>query len=133
MYPSLGRYLGVALSVLVVAAGCTGGGSDRAESKDTLVPTPTPEAPVTIRPSGTVIVRGQEFSLAAYGPSLPRDAIRPIYNPEFVTAAEAGLDEQELVLGLAINGESRAYPVGPLHYREMVIDEVGGIPVLVSW
>ena len=31
------------------------------------------------------------------------------------------------------NGESKAYPVGMLNCREMVIDELGGVPILVSW
>ena len=118
---------------LAFAAGCTGGGPGRAEPTNASLPSPTSGVPASSRPSGTVIVRGQEFSLGDYSPSLPRDAIRPIYEPEFVTAEEAGLDEQELVLGLEINGESKAYPVGTLSYKEMVIDEVGGVPVLVSW
>ena len=36
-------------------------------------------------------------------------------------------------MGVEINGESKAYPVGPLNYREMVNDVVGGVPVLVTW
>ena len=110
---------------LAFAVGCTGGGPDRAESTDAQLPSPTSGDSASNRPSGTVTVRGQEFSLADYSPSLPREAIKPVYDPVFVTAEEAGLDEQEMVLGLEINGESRAYPVGPLHYREMVNDEVG--------
>ena len=37
------------------------------------------------------------------------------------------------MIGVAINGESKAYPVGPLNFREMVNDVVGGVPILVSW
>lgn len=118
---------------LAFAVGCTGGGPGGAESTNEPLPSPSSSVPTSSRPSGTITVRGQEFSLGDYSPSLPRDAIKPIYEPEFVTAEEAILDDQELVLGLEINGESRAYPVGPLHFREMVIDEVGGVPVLVSW
>ncbi len=127
------RYFGVMLMGLAFAVGCTGGGPSRTEPTDTPLTSPTPDVPASSRPSGTVTVRGQEFSLGDYRPSLPRDAIKPIYEPEFVTAEEAVLDDQELVLGLEINGESRAYPVGPLHFREMVNDEVGGVPVMVSW
>ena len=76
---------------------------------------------------------GEEFSLRDYRQLLRRDAILPIYDPEFVSAEEASFNEEELVLGVAINGESRAYPVGVLTYREMVIDEVGGVPILVTW
>ena len=36
-------------------------------------------------------------------------------------------------MGLAIDGEARAYPVRELFSREMVNDEVAGVPVLVTW
>ena len=64
---------------------------------------------------------------------LPRDAIAPIYDAQFISAESASLPPEELVIGVEINGESKAYPVGPLNFREMVNDTVGGVPVLVSW
>ncbi len=64
---------------------------------------------------------------------LPRDGILPVYDPAFVTAADANWSDGTLVIGLEIEGESRAYPVGFLNRREMVIDSVAGIPVLVTW
>jgi len=64
---------------------------------------------------------------------LDRDAIFPIYDPVFVTATESDWPDNALVVGVALNGEAKAYPVGHLNRREMVIDTVGGIPVLVSW
>lgn len=64
---------------------------------------------------------------------LSRDAIVPSYEPEFVPAGEAGYDDDELVMGVAINGEAKAYPMGLLHGREMVNDELGGLPILVTW
>lgn len=64
---------------------------------------------------------------------IPRDAIAPIYEPKFVAADKSPLPGSELVIGVELNGESRAYPVGPLNDREMVNDVVGGIPILVSW
>jgi len=66
-------------------------------------------------------------------PLLPRDAIRPVYEPDFVTAADSPLHEDELVMGVAIQGEAKAYPVTVLRFREMVDDELGGLPILVSW
>ncbi len=68
-----------------------------------------------------------------YRQLLPRDAINPIYEPRFVTAEKAGLDQGELVIGVELNGESKAYPIGPLVRREMVNDTVGGVPILVTW
>lgn len=64
---------------------------------------------------------------------LPKDAILPIYDPQFVPGDLTSLDPGELVMGVDINGESKAYPVGPLNYREMVNDVVGGVPILVTW
>jgi hypothetical protein len=64
---------------------------------------------------------------------LSRDAIRPIYSPEFVPADEAGYADDELVMGVTIVGEAKAYPVGLLNSREMVNDELAGIPILVTW
>jgi hypothetical protein len=64
---------------------------------------------------------------------LPRDAILPIYDPQFVPAAESGWHEKALVIGLEINGDTRAYPVSALNRREIVNDHVGRTPVLVTW
>ena len=71
--------------------------------------------------------------LGQYRQLLPRDAINPIYEPRFVTAENASLDPGELVIGVELNGESKAYPIGPLVRREMVNDTVGGVPILVTW
>ena len=65
--------------------------------------------------------------------SLGFDSIHPIYSPEFAPAAEAPLDDEELVLGIAWEGEAKAYPISVLRFREMVDDELAGIPTLVTW
>ena len=64
---------------------------------------------------------------------LARDAIFPIYEPEFSTAGNAPYDDEELVIGVEIDGEAKAYAIGPLNGREMVNDTIGGVPVLVTW
>lgn len=64
---------------------------------------------------------------------LPWDGIRPIYNPEFASAAEAPLDDDELVLAISLGDEAKAYPITVLRSREMVNDEMAGIPTLVTW
>lgn len=73
------------------------------------------------------------FSDADYVQLLRPDDIPPIYAPEFVPASQAPLPDDELVIGLSINDDARAYPAGILYIREMVNDVVGGAPVLVSW
>jgi hypothetical protein len=64
---------------------------------------------------------------------LPPDGIRPVYNPEFVPAAEAPLDDEELVIGVSLEDEAKAYPITVLRFREMVNDELAGWPILVTW
>lgn len=64
---------------------------------------------------------------------LPWDGIRPIYDPQFASAAEAALDDGELVIGISIDGKAKAYPISVLRFREMVNDELAGIPTLVTW
>ena len=76
---------------------------------------------------------GPDPDIPNYGQLLARDAIRPIYEPEFVAADAAGLSDSALVIGLQVGDDARAYPVGILRFREIVNDEVGGTPVLVTW
>jgi hypothetical protein len=64
---------------------------------------------------------------------LPFDGIRPIYEPQFVLADDSPYQEDELVIGITLGGEAKAYPVTVLRFREMVNDELAGIPILVSW
>ena len=64
---------------------------------------------------------------------LSRDSIQPIYNPVFVPATEARYKDDELVIGVEIQGDARAYAIGALSVREMVNDTVGGTPILVTW
>ena len=69
--------------------------------------------------------------------NLPKDAIPAILDPQFVGAAEAdavGINQDfEQVIGLSINGDSRAYPINVLSAHEIVNDVVGGVPVAVTW
>lgn len=64
---------------------------------------------------------------------LPRDAIKPVYEPTFVEADRAGWPADTEVIGVSIGGEAKAYPVGFLNGRELVVDEIDDIPILVSW
>ena len=78
---------------------------------------------------------GQEFGGYEIIDILPRDAIAEIFEPEFVSASEADefMQTFELVLGLTIDGDSRAYSLPYLNSHEIVNDEVGGKPVAVTW
>ena len=66
---------------------------------------------------------------------LPKDAIPAIDSPQFVSAGEAAawMRPEELVIGLSINGDNRAYPINMLSRHEIVNDVVAGRPVAVTW
>ena len=66
---------------------------------------------------------------------LPFDAIPAILEPEFVSAEVASeeLEDHNLVLGLSIDGDHRAYSIPTLSSHEIVNDTVGGKPVAVTW
>ena len=59
----------------------------------------------------------------------------PLVDPKFVKASEAEghLAPGDLVIGLSINGDHRAYPISYLDGREVVNDTVGGAAVAVTW
>ncbi|HIA16501.1 MAG TPA: DUF3179 domain-containing protein, partial [Dehalococcoidia bacterium] len=63
------------------------------------------------------------------------DAIPAILDPEFVDVgvADTEMTPDELVLGLSINGESKAYSIPMLSSHEIVNDVVGGVPLAVTW
>ena len=78
-------------------------------------------------------VRVADDTIHQYRRYLLFDSIKPIYRPLFVLAAEARLADDELILGVIVSGAARAYPLSILRLHEIVNDEVGGVPVLVSW
>jgi hypothetical protein len=89
--------------------------------------------------SKAVTVSAQEKSIVPLdkivsgGP--PPDGIPSIDNPKFVSVKEADklLEDSELVVGLNVNGDIRAYPIQILVWHEIVNDNVGGIPVAVTY
>jgi hypothetical protein len=108
--------------------------ASEATDTDAAENTITPEAETTQAATPTSTESGgSRFDDFIFQPLLPFDAIRPIYEPQFVTGDEAPFDEEELVMGVAIQGEAKAYPVSVLRFREMVDDELGGLPILVTW
>ena len=90
------------------------------------ISTPTEVTP--LQSSKAVEVNARQFRQL-----LPKDAIAPIYTPQFFPPRVADLNPEELVIGVSINGESKAYPIGPLARREMVNDVIAGVPILVTW
>ena len=121
-----------------------------ASSPTELVATPTdaaaatPDQPeVAPTPSGRNLQ--PQLALAQIDPDeivalLPPDAIRAI-NPDevaqiMVTAADAdanGMEPGTRVLGVSINGDSRAYPIAYMSSHEIVNEEVGGRLIAATW
>jgi hypothetical protein len=66
---------------------------------------------------------------------LPKDAIPAIFDPEFLSAGEADAyyDPNELILGVEIDGDARAYSIPLLSRHEIVNDTVGGRKIAVTW
>ena len=65
----------------------------------------------------------------------PRDGIPSIDDPKFVSTGEADqwLAEGEPLAVLEVGGETRLYPIQILVWHEIVNDEVGGVPVAVTY
>lgn len=51
----------------------------------------------------------------------------------FVSIAEAGVEAQMPVAAVVVNGEARGYPLHILTWHEIVNDNLGGIPVAVTF
>ena len=64
----------------------------------------------------------------------PKDGIPSIDDPKFADAKDAEfVSDSDVVIGLEINGDARAYPLFIMVWHEIVNDEVGGIPVSVTY
>ncbi len=151
------RFLGtVGTGFLLGAAGCVSGGQAPEPT-----PEPTPTAAETATPTATAAdardpatdpapdadVAGTS---ADAGPltdvdlpladkdlmrGAPKDAIPAIIDPVFGadwSDFEASLEDDERVIGVAVDGNARAYPLGILNWHEVVNDDFGG-PLLVTY
>lgn len=64
----------------------------------------------------------------------PKDGIPSIDNPKFVSAQDATfVSGDDLVIGLRLNGETKAYPLSIMVWHEIVNDKLGDIPVAVTY
>jgi len=58
----------------------------------------------------------------------------PIDRPELADASKAaGLEADDLVLGVRRGDEARAYPVRALAYHHLVNDRIGGEPIVATY
>ena len=56
-------------------------------------------------------------------------------DPEIVAADNVEIGDEDMVMGVVINGEPRAYPVNYMNgpFNEIVNDELGGEAIAPSW
>ena len=63
------------------------------------------------------------------------DGIPPLESPAFVAPEDAAdwIGAKDLVIGVEVNGDARAYPRRIIDWHEMVNDTVGGVPVSLAY
>lgn len=102
-------------------------------------------ASATPTAQGAPINAAQEFStdfsissidfgeILSGGP--PKDGIPSIDNPEFISVREVDgwINPNEPVILVDLNNEAKAYPLQILVWHEIVNDNVGGIPVIMTF
>ncbi len=92
----------------------------------------TGEKPAKIALSSVLILYAVIFFFFNYR----FEADRMFYQPKqklFVTASDDTTKRNELVIGVAINGEAKAYPIRIIGYHHQVMDTVGKMPVMVTY
>ena len=63
-----------------------------------------------------------------------KDGIPSLDNPNLIEAANADyLKDDDLVFGISINGDVRAYPLRIMGWHEMFNEVIGGIPVALAY
>jgi len=67
-------------------------------------------------------------------PDVPKDAIPPLDFPKYVKASEVDfLGGNDLVIGVDINNDTRAYPINILNWHEIVNDKIGDMDVVITY
>ena len=80
--------------------------------------------------------RNASADASEYAPrTVVRNPIRPIVDPRIVPASQADVFDGELVIGVEVNGQARAYPINQLTgpQREIINDELGGKVIAATW
>ena len=98
--------------------------------------TTTPTTPISfisdschVKDSGWVL---PDFAIADGG--VGRDGIPPLDHPEFIPASQVDfMEDRELVIGVKIGDELRAYPHRIMDKHEVVNEEINGFPYTLSF
>lgn len=116
---------GIVAGIIFAGLFSYGAGLDR-EPKPTAFVVPDPASVYDPTERGEVLPDG-------YRLALDRDTILPVYAPAFTATDLVDWPGDMLVIGVAGDRSAKAYPVTHLNSREMVIDSLEGIPILVTW
>jgi len=64
---------------------------------------------------------------------VPKDAFPVFDDPKMTPASQSSLNDGELVIGVEVNGEAKAYPVSVMGRHELGNDVCGDTPITVAW
>lgn len=119
---SSARWLITTIALTVTLAACTREGPGPGDAPDRPSPAEA-STPAPLVDPGDIISGGP-----------PPDGIPPIDEPRFLAPDEVRfLADDEPVLAVEIDGDARAYPLQIMTWHEIVNDEVGGVPVAVTY
>jgi len=63
-----------------------------------------------------------------------KDGIPSLDNPDLIDGSDADyLRDDDLIFGVSINGDARAYPLRIMGWHEMFNDVIGGVPVALAY
>jgi hypothetical protein len=129
------RFLGALGAGLTIGlAGCTGNGTDLSGPNST---DPAPTATVSTESSRAASLADPDLPLSDSDlrRGAAKDAIPAITDPAFASdwsGVEASLVDENRVIGVAVEGKARAYPLSVLNWHEVVNDNFAG-PLLVTY
>ncbi len=67
--------------------------------------------------------------------AVAKDAFPVLFNPPLGTVSHGYkiIRPNEWVIGIAMKGEARAYPIAVMGFHELINDSVAGHPITVTW
>jgi hypothetical protein len=81
------------------------------------------------KPNGRILRPDDRIAASGgYAPWEEHVSRLPVVTP---VGSDSSLEARAVVVGVAINGESRAYPFSTLKERRIIIDSVGRVPILI--